>query len=149
MEADKTLLQMKYTDIIIAYAELEKISLRQAMDIFYHSLLFSQIRRGISDLHCMDERYLAESLRMEAGKPESVSFSQDVCEDALDFATFCIQALAEHLGIEDEAVYVLITEKTDLLDTYILKHWQVLHTQGKEYIVEDLMDVLRKKGADE
>ena len=148
MTADTTLLQMRYTDIIKTYAEQEHISLRQAMDIFYRSRLFTQVRRGISDLHCMDERYLAESLRQEVGKPETGSEALDICEEALDFGTFCIQALAEHLGIADEAAYILLTEKTNLLDIYILKHWEVLHTQGKEYIVEDLMTVLRKKGGE-
>ncbi len=65
MIADRTLLQMKYTDIIKAYAEHENIPLRQAMDVFYRSRLFMQIRKGISDLHCMDEHYLAETLCQE------------------------------------------------------------------------------------
>ena len=76
----------------------------------------------------------------DEGKPIECS------EEALNFGTFCIQALAEHLAIPDEEVYLLLTEKSNLLDGYILKHWEVLHTQGKKYIVEDLMEALQEKG---
>ena len=65
MKANRTLLQMKYARIIPLFAEKVGISTRQALDFFYHSMEYQLIREGVSDLHCMDEDYIAEDLADE------------------------------------------------------------------------------------
>ena len=39
-----------------------------------------------------------------------------------------------------------ILNSTGILDNYIIKCYDVLHTQGKEYLVEDITDFAREKG---
>ena len=39
-----------------------------------------------------------------------------------------------------------ILNSTGILDDYIIKCYDVLHTQGKEYLVEDITDYVREKG---
>ena len=39
-----------------------------------------------------------------------------------------------------------ILNSTGILDNYIIKCYDVLHTQGKEYLVEDITDYVREKG---
>ena len=39
-----------------------------------------------------------------------------------------------------------ILNTTGILDNYIIKCYDVLHTQGKEYLVEDITDYVREKG---
>lgn len=65
MNANPILLQMKYARVIKQFAELAHISVREAMDFFYHSLERELIRDGVSDLHCMSDYYLAEDLLEE------------------------------------------------------------------------------------
>jgi hypothetical protein len=65
-KANKTLLQFKYIDVIADFAEKEKLTLRQALDIFYHSQIYDEMSKGISDMHCRSEKYLSEELRREA-----------------------------------------------------------------------------------
>jgi len=65
MIANRTLVGHKCSNVVIAYADLEDISLRQALDIFYKSNLYTEIRFGISDMHCRSDGYLAEELRLE------------------------------------------------------------------------------------
>ncbi len=43
------------------------------------------------------------------------------------------------------AVYQILNT-TGILDNYIIKCYDVLHTQGKEYLVEDITDFVREKG---
>jgi hypothetical protein len=64
----------------------------------------------------------------------------------LEFAVFCIESIAEHLELKGDEVYKLLTEKSDILDNYIIPCWDALHTQGKEYIVNDIVEVMREKG---
>ena len=64
----------------------------------------------------------------------------------LEFSVFCIENIAEHLGLKGDDVYKLLSEKSDILDNYIIPCFDALHTQGKEYIVNDIADVMREKG---
>ena len=64
----------------------------------------------------------------------------------LEFSIFCIENVAEFLAMKGDAVYKLLTEQSTILDNYIIPCFDVLHTQGKEYIVHDIIDVMREKG---
>ena len=55
----------------------------------------------------------------------------------LEFAIFCIENIAAKLGVSAEKVYDALTEKSDILNDYIIPEYEILHTQGKEYIVDE------------
>ena len=38
------------------------------------------------------------------------------------------------------------TEKSDILNDYIIPEYEILHTQGKEYIVDDIIEVMKERG---
>ena len=65
MNANATLLQMKYARIVGLFAKQAGISLDDALAFFYHSDLYQLIKAGISDMQCMCDDYLAEDLRRE------------------------------------------------------------------------------------
>ncbi|MDR0974493.1 MAG: DUF3791 domain-containing protein [Ruminococcus sp.] len=71
----------------------------------------------------------------------------DLTENQTLFTVFCIESLSEHLKISVREVYKLLTDKTNILDDYILPCYDVLHTQGREYITDELSELLRTRGA--
>ena len=64
----------------------------------------------------------------------------------LEFAVFCIENVAAKLGVNAERVYQAFTEQSDILNGYIVPEYEVLHTQSREYIVDDLLDVMKERG---
>lgn len=60
---------------------------------------------------------------------------------------FCIENLAIKLGVDAERVYKALTEKSNILNEYIIPEYEMLHTQSKEYILNDILDVMKKRGA--
>ena len=64
----------------------------------------------------------------------------------LEFAVFCIESVASKLNVDAEDVYRAFTEKSDILNGYIVPEYEVLHTQSREYIVNDILDVMRERG---
>ena len=64
----------------------------------------------------------------------------------LEFAIFCIENIAAKLGVSAEKVYDALTEKSDILNDYIIPEYEILHTQGKEYIVDDIIEVMEELG---
>lgn len=66
----------------------------------------------------------------------------------LEFAVFCIENIAAHLGVEAERVYFALAEKSNILNNYIVPEYEALHTQSKEYIVNDILDVMKEQGVE-
>ena len=63
----------------------------------------------------------------------------------LEFAVFCIENVAAKLGVDAERVYRAFTKKSDILNSYIVPEYEVLHTQSREYIVDDLLTVMKER----
>jgi len=62
------------------------------------------------------------------------------------FAVFCIEALADDLGTTGDKIYKMLTENSDILDNYIVPCYDALHTQGKDYIIRDLKELMQERG---
>ncbi len=66
--------------------------------------------------------------------------------EKMEFAIFCIENVAARFHVDAAVVYDAFTRESDILDGYILPCYNVLHTQGKDYIVNDLIDMMKEKG---
>lgn len=60
----------------------------------------------------------------------------------LDFITFCVGSLADALHMSASQVYSAL-RLSGVLNDYIVPCYDVLHTFGKDYLVEELTEVLR------
>lgn len=63
--------------------------------------------------------------------------------DELEFVVFCIENVAERLGVNAAHVYDVF-EKSGILNGYIVPEYDILHTQDKEYIVDDIIAVMKE-----
>lgn len=66
-------------------------------------------------------------------------------KNTLEFATFCIGNLSRRLGLSQGDVYSRLMS-SDILYGYIVPCYDVLHTFGKEYLMQDLTEYMREKG---
>lgn len=62
----------------------------------------------------------------------------------IDFATYCIGNLSERLGLSQKCVYNCL-KSSGILSDYIVRGYDVLHTFGKEYLMEDLITFMKEK----
>ena len=69
---------------------------------------------------------------------------ESTCE--MEFAIFCIESIAQKLGVNAKDIYSALAEKSNILNDYIIPEYEILHTQGKEYIVDDIMEVMKERG---
>ncbi|MDR3237259.1 MAG: DUF3791 domain-containing protein [Spirochaetia bacterium] len=70
----------------------------------------------------------------------------DMTPEQSFFAVFCIEQLAIDLGLTGAVVYKMLVDDSDILDDYIVPCYDVLHTQGRDWIVDDLKDLMRQRG---
>ncbi len=66
-------------------------------------------------------------------------------EKELNFSIYMLYSLAESWKKTPASVYKILNA-TGILDNYIIASYDVLHTQGKEYLVEDITEYAREKG---
>ena len=69
MQANPTILQMKYARIVKLFAEQAGLSYEEALGKFYDDL----ISNGIADMHCFSDEYLADELLIELGYKQKMT----------------------------------------------------------------------------
>lgn len=65
--------------------------------------------------------------------------------EILEFVTYCISKLAQHLKLSQREIYDRL-KRSGILYDYIVPSYDVLHTFGSRYLIEDLTDYMREKG---
>lgn len=63
----------------------------------------------------------------------------------LEFSLFCIENIAIKLGKDARLVYAALTEKSDILNSYIVPEYEMLHTQSREYIIDDIIELMKER----
>lgn len=65
MQANPTILQMKFARIVRIFAEKANLTYEDALGKFYDSKTFELVSNGIADMHCLSDEYLADELLIE------------------------------------------------------------------------------------
>ena len=66
----------------------------------------------------------------------------------IEFAIFCTENISVKLN-KDAVITYDILKTSGILDEYILPCYDVLHTQGKDYIINDIIELMKRKGVEE
>ena len=66
--------------------------------------------------------------------------------DQLDFVTYCIGNLSMRLQLPQRTIYLKLKD-SGILENYIVKGYEVLHTFGKDYLMDDIITYMQEKGA--
>ena len=67
-------------------------------------------------------------------------------EYQLDFVTYCVGNLADRLNMSASKVFQML-RSANILNGYMIPCYDVLHTFSKEYIMDDLINLLKRRGA--
>lgn len=65
--------------------------------------------------------------------------------EQLNFTVYCIGSIAEALKMNARKVYQLLKD-SGILKDYIIPSYDVLHTFSKEYLVDDVVSLMKEKG---
>ena len=66
-------------------------------------------------------------------------------ENELEFSTFIFYSLSDSWNTSPADVYKVLNA-SGILDGYIIKAYDVLHTLGREYLVEDITELVNDSG---
>jgi len=66
-------------------------------------------------------------------------------KDSLSFVVYMIHCCANQWKISPSQVYQIL-EKTGCIQTYLVPHYDVLHTLSSRYVLDDIQQFLQKRG---
>ena len=62
----------------------------------------------------------------------------------IEYSVFCIENVAERLGKTGTEIFNMM-KQSGLLNSYIVPSYEALHTQSKQYIVDEIISVLKER----
>lgn len=66
---------------------------------------------------------------------------------ATEFVVFCIENTAAKLGVSAQQLFLEL-KRTDGIRTFLYPSYPALHTQSKEYIVDETIEYIRRHNPD-
>ena len=66
---------------------------------------------------------------------------------ATEFVVFCIENTADKLGVSAQQLFLEL-KRTDGIRTFLYPSYPALHTQSKEYIVDETIAYIRRHNPD-
>ncbi|MBE5841893.1 Protein of unknown function [Butyrivibrio sp. INlla18] len=66
-------------------------------------------------------------------------------QESFSFVIYMIHACANKWGKLPSEVYSLLSS-VDCINNYLVKHFDIIHTQSTSYIIDDITDYLNARG---
>ena len=66
-------------------------------------------------------------------------------KNILEFITFAIRSIAERLQKSPSEIYKIFRQ-SNVIAGYLIPAYDVLHTFGRQYLVDDLLGFMQEKG---
>ena len=66
-------------------------------------------------------------------------------ENSMEFVVYMIHCCANRWNLSPSAVYRRLKD-SGCIETYLVPHYGVLHTQSSAYVLEDIEQYLRNRG---
>ncbi len=70
-----------------------------------------------------------------------------ISKRATEFVVYCIENTAARLGVSGAELYHEL-KRTDGIRSFLYPSYTTLHTQGKEYIVDETLEYIRQHNPD-
>lgn len=135
---EESIVPLKIAELTEFVAEKKQIPFTDAMCYIYNSELYSKLYDSESKWWYLSVEDLYIELE-NVKKKEKKDFS----ERELLFVIFCIERYSSKHGKTPLEVYSLFDKKNLIL--YLKQNFDVLHTQGEEYILEEIALYLKRR----
>lgn len=66
-------------------------------------------------------------------------------KDSMEFVVYMIHYCANKLNVAPARVYKILKE-SGCINLYLVPHYEILHTQSSDYIMNDIQMYLQKRG---
>lgn len=133
----KAILLIKVKQLVTLIMERKSMGLTDALHYLYSSKLYELLTDDETKMWYLSTLDLYERLKKEKRSVKK----NDLDNDIMLFVIFCIENYKDEMNISVEETMFLFSEYD--VFSYLRVGYDALHTQGKEYIMEDIEDLLK------
>ena len=134
------MLPFKLQQLLDIIMDKRGLNLKDAMQYLYSSELYNRLSKESSYLWQLSTLNLYDLLKKEKREEKH---QQDSSKKILLFLSFCIESYKIHKATSAEEVLFLFN-KYGVIE-YLTNYFDTLHTQSKEYIMEEIDRFIKKR----
>lgn len=135
---EDNIIPIKISQLAAYVARVKRISLDDALVYIYVNPMYKKL---------YDEEakwwYLSVEALYEEFEKKRSRQNRDVSKEEFDFYTYCLENYAIRKHISGMRAWVIFKESG--ADKYILDNYDLLHTQGLEYVLDDIQRFMNRR----
>lgn len=135
---EKNIIPIKISHLAAYVAKVKRISLDDALVYIYINPMYERLYDEDAKWWYLSTEALYEEFERNRDRQ-----SGDVSKEEFEFYTYCLENYALHKNISGMRAWV--TFKETGADEYIIDNYDLLHTQGLEYVLDDIQRFINRR----
>lgn len=135
---ERSIVPIKAADLIEYIAQRKGMSVMNAMCRFYDSELSAKLYDNNAKWWYLDNETLYKLMEQERRLRDG-----DMDSKELQFVVFCVESYARRNNLSGLQTYSLFKAKN--LISFLKNNFEVLHTQGEDYIMDEIRLYLKRR----
>ena len=132
------IIPIKISQLARYVAKVKKISLDDALVYIYVNPMYKRL---------YDEKakwwYLSTEALYEKFERSRVHQNREITKEVFEFYTYCLENYAIRKQISGMRAWVIFKESS--ADKYVIDNYDLLHTQGMEYVLDDIQRFINRR----
>ncbi len=135
---EDNIIPIKISQLAAYVARVKRISLDDALVYIYVNPMYKKLYDEEAKWWYLSVEALYEEFEQKRSRQ-----NRDVSKEAFDFYTYCLENYAIRKHISGMRAWVIFKESG--ADKYILDNYDLLHTQGMEYVLDDIQRFMNRR----
>lgn len=135
---ENNIIPIKISHLAEYVSKVKRISLDDALVYIYVNPLYERLYDEKAKWWYLSTEALYEEFELRRRRQQTV-----VDKAVFEFYTYCLENYATHKGISGMQAWVVFKETG--ADEYVIDNYDLLHTQGIDYVLDDLQRYINNR----
>ena len=135
---EKNIIPIKISHLAAYVAKVKRISLDDALVYIYVNPMYERLYDEEAKWWYLSTEALYEEFEQKRNRQ-----SREVSKEEFEFYTYCLENYAIREQISGMRAWVIFKESR--ADEYVIENYDLLHTQGLEYVLDDIQRFINRR----
>jgi hypothetical protein len=135
---ENNIIPIKISHLASYVSKMKRISLDDALVYIYVNPMYKRLYDEEAKWWYLSTEALYEEFELWRNRQ-----NHEVSKDVFEFYTYCLENYAIHKHISGMRAWVIFKES--YVDEYLIENYDLLHTQGLEFVLDDIQRLINKR----
>ena len=135
---EKNIIPIKISHLAEYVSKVKRISLDDALVYIYVNPMYERLYNEEAKWWYLSTEALYEEFERSRGRQ-----NREIPKEVFEFYTYCLENYAIRKQISGMRAWVKFKESS--VDEYIIDNYDLLHTQGLEYVLDDIQRFINRR----